>query len=354
MGSARSEFAPGDRLGIRGALQPTTNPSGGGDIEVIEATRPGPPEVLVRSDRPLPEPGRGQLRFRTAFTSVNHADIKARRGEYPDRGFPFVPGLDASGIVDVCGAEVEIFRPGDRVAAYTVGGSYAEYVLADERMCFLLPDGVSLEQGAGIGVLITAYNTLTLAGRLAAGERVLIHAGAGGVGSALVRLAGALGAGEVFATVGGEEKAEVARELGADHVIDYRAQSFDEVIDELTGGVGVDLILDSAAGANAERGLRCLAPFGRLVIYGHTGGGEGSIGSRSLHASNRAVIGYSSGGFRRARPEMIGEAGKRIIELLAQDRVGVLLGGRFALEDAAEAQRLVENRASVGKILLEP
>lgn len=323
-------------------------------MKAVSVLAHGGPEVLSYGDREPPEPGPGQLRIRVAVTSVNFADIKARAGAYGKRELPFVPGLDAAGVVDEVGEGVGAFAPGQRVAAYTLGGSYAEYALTTEQLCFYLSDKVPFEQGAGIGVLITAYNVLMLAGRFAEGESVLIHAGAGGVGSTLVQLARASGAARVFATVGSAAKAEVAHKLGADTVINYREQHFAEVVNKATGGAGVDLILDSVSGENAERGMGCLADFGRLVIYGHTGAGEARIGSKQLHKRNCGVIGYSSGGFRRARPDVIKRTGQKAVELLAEGKVKILLGERFKLKDAAKAQALVESRKSVGKVLLEP
>lgn len=323
-------------------------------MKAIRVKEHGGPEVLAYEEVATPNPAPEQIRFNVAMTSVNFADIKARAGTYGKRDMPFIPGLDAAGVVDTVGEGVTEFVSGQRVAAYTLGGSYAEFALTDENLCFALPENVTFEQGTGIGILITAYNVLTLAGRFHMDESVLVHAGAGGVGSCLIQLVKSLDAGPIFTTVGSDEKAEVARSLGADHVINYRENAFDEVVNSLTDGAGVDLILDSVSGENAERGLHCLAPFGRLVIYGHTGSGEAHIGSKGLHSSNRAVIGYSSGGFRKARPEVIKRAGEEVVKLLEQGHVKVLLGERFALRNAAEAQRFVESRQSVGKVLLEP
>lgn len=323
-------------------------------MKAISVNEHGGAEVLRYGDVATPEPAAGQIRFKVVQSSVNFADIKARAGDYGKLELPFIPGLDAAGIVDKVGASVSAFFPGQRVAAYALDGAYAEYALTSSQLCFALPDAVSFEQGAAIGILTTAYNVLMLAGRFSAGETVLVHAAAGGVGSTLIQLAKALGAARIFATVGSEFKAEVARKLGADDVINYRKAHFAKVINQLTDGAGVDLILDSISGENAERGMACLAPFGRLVIYGHTGSGEALIGTKSLHKQNRAVIGYSSGGFRAARPEVLNRSGETALRLLADGKVDILFGERFALKDAAEAQRLVESRKSIGKILLEP
>lgn len=323
-------------------------------MRVVEVTGFGPPDVLVLGERPLPDPAPGRIRIRTALTSVNFADIKSRRGETGARVLPFVPGLDACGTVDAVGEGATRFAVGERVAAYTVGGSYAEYVLADERLCFALGDDIGWEQGAAIGILITSWNVLMAAGGFAAGESVLVHAGAGGVGSILVQLARAQGASRVFATVGDPAKAAVAQRLGADEVVSTRERDFDRVVNDLTGGRGVDLVLDSVSGATAERGMSCLAEFGRLVIYGHSGGAAARFDSEQLHKSNRAVIGYSSGGHRGARPEVLRAAAETMLALVRKGALEVLIGRRFGFADAAAAHELVEERRSVGKVLLEP
>jgi len=322
-------------------------------MKAIIVPEHGDASVLKLAEIDIPEVGDSQICIKVEKTSVNFADIKARAGAYGKRELPFIPGLDAVGIVDAIGNDVSEFKVGDRVAAYTVGGSYAEYALTNENLCFALPDSVSFEQGVGIGILVTANNVLTKAGRFVAGERVLVHSAAGGVGSTLVQLTKSLGANEVFTTVGSDEKIEIAKSLGADHVINYRSENFDEVVNKLTDDKGVDLILDAVSGENAERGMQCLAPFGRLVIYGHTGSGSASIDSKLLHSFNRGVIGYSSGGFRRARPEVIKEAGQTVMGYLADGKVKVLLGERFKLEDVAKAHELVESRKSIGKVVID-
>jgi len=315
----------------------------------------GASDVLTYQDWVLPEPSAKQVRIKTSLTSVNFADIKARRGSYGKRNLPFIPGLDATGTIDAVGSEVSSLKVGQRVAAYTTGGSYADYVLAEEQLCYPLADSVSFEQGTGIGILITAYNVLTLAGRFEKGDRVLVHAGAGGVGSTLIQMAKTLGAAEIYATCGSEEKAEIAKHLGADHVINYREEAFDQVINELTQNKGVDLICDSIAGPTSEQGMNCLANFGRLVIYGHTSPeGAAQLNSKMLHSQNRAVIGYGSGGHRNAKSHKIQTAAKESLSLLEQGKVSILQGKRYKLQDAKQAHGLVESRQSTGKVILEP
>ncbi len=313
----------------------------------------GGPEQLVYESVTDPIPDEGQVVIETRCSSVNFADIKARRGGYKNYEPPFIPGLDAAGVITALGSGVQSLKLGQRVAAYTTGGAYAEKVLAEENLCFLLPETVSFEQGAGIGIFITAYNLLTLAGRLQKGETVLIHAGAGGVGSSLIQLAKVLGAGRVLTTVGSEAKKALVSELGADEVINYRQEDFAQRVLEISSN-GADLILDSIAGETAEKGMSCLAPFGRLVIFGHTGAGAAQFDSKQLHSQNRAVLGYSSGGYRKHYPEILQQSAEAVLKLLAEKRLRLLIGASFKLEQAAKAQALVESRKSSGKVLLTP
>ena len=259
-------------------------------MKAIVVHEPGDSSVLTYQDWDTPAPGPGQVRIKTTLTSVNFADIKARQGSYGKQERPFIPGLDATGVVDAIGSNVKRFKVGDRVAAYTSGGSYAEQVLAEEQLCFALPESIKVEQGAGIGIMITAYNVLTLAGRFKKGESVLIHAASGGVGSCLIQIAKASGSSQIFATAGSEEKAKIARSLGADVVINYRETNFADAIHDVTNGAGVDLICDSIAGSTSEQGMNCLANFGRLVIYGHTSPeGAARLNSQMFHKQNRAI-----------------------------------------------------------------
>lgn len=183
---------------------------------------------------------------------------------------------------------------------------------------------------------------------------MVIHAAAGGVGTTAIQLARLLGAGTIIGTVGDDAKAELARSLGCDHVINYRREDFAARVNELTGGVGADLILDSVAGEVFNRGLTCLANFGRLVVYGMSGGEPGRVTSDLLHSSNRSVIGYSTGSRRRLQPATLQPAAKVVLEYLADRRLKLVVGARYPLADAAEAHRFVESRRSTGKVLLLP
>ena len=322
-------------------------------MHVVEVAAYGDPSVLAWRERDEPVPGPGEVALRVTQTGVNFADVQARRGTYHGgQKPPFVPGLDCVGTIAALGAGTAGLHVGQRVAAFPPAGSYAEYVVAPSTTIYPLDPAISDDDAASLLMLVTAYNVLTLAGRLARGESVLVHAAAGGVGSTAVQIARALGAGTIFATVGSEEKRAVAHAAGADVVIDYRAEDFAARVLDATDGRGVDLILDSVAGEVFGAGLTALAPFGRIVAFGNASGTPGTVRTNELHPSNRAVIGYSSGSYRKLRPEALRPAAEASLRLVADDKVHVVVGARFPLRDAAEAHRLVESRTGHGKVLL--
>jgi NADPH2:quinone reductase len=324
-------------------------------MHVIEVGSFGDPSVLAWRERDEPAPGPGEVAIRVTQTGVNFADVQARRGAYHGgQAPPFVPGLDCVGTIVALGEGVEGLRVGARVAAFPPAGSYAEVVVVPVTTTYVLDPAISDDDAASILMLVTAYNVLSFAGRLAPGESVLVHAAAGGVGSTAVQIARALGAGTIFATVGSEEKCTIARDAGADVVIDYRSEDFARRVLDETGGRGVDLILDSVAGEVFTAGLTALAPFGRLVAFGMASGTPGTVRTNELHPSNRAVVGYSSGSYRKLRPEALRPAAEASLRLVADGKVRVLVGARFPLRDAADAHRLVESRAGHGKVLLTP
>lgn len=322
-------------------------------MKAIVVEQNGPPEHLHYREVPDPSPQPDEVLVRTTLTSLNYADVQARRGGY-EAGAPppFIPGLDAVGVVEVVGTKVTGLKPGQRVVVFASGGSYAEKVLAKAVLTYPVPDDLSDEAVSGLTALVTAYNILTWAGRLQSNETVLVHAAAGGVGSLAVQMAKALGAGLVIGTVGHPAKAEFVRRLGADEVMGY--EGFAEQVLERTQQKGADLILDSVAGEVFSQGMRCLAPFGRLVVYGHASGQAGSFETRPLHRQTKAVIGYSSGHYRRSRPELLRPTVEAVLALLQSGQIRLHVGARYSLEQAAQAHALMESRQSTGKILLYP
>jgi NADPH2:quinone reductase len=324
-------------------------------MKAVVVTAFGGPEVLKYTTVDPPSIGPKQVLIRVVATGVNFADIKSRYGKYHGAAQPpFIPGLDAAGIIEAVGSEVHQFKAGQRVIAFPQNGSYAEYVVADENLTFALPDNVDFDTAAACPIVsFTSYKLLADVARLEPGETVLIHAAAGGVGTTAIQLAKIMGAGLVIGTVGSEHKMATALEAGADHVICYEKDDFAEQVKELTNGQGADVILDSISGWVSEKSLTCLAMYGRLVHFGNSSGEAGQFKTPDLHASCRSVLGFSLGTTRKKRPHLLRDAAERVLGYLADGRLKMKIGKRFSLEEAAEAHRWVESRQSTGKVLLE-
>ena len=323
-------------------------------MNAVVVTEFGSPEVLKYMTVDIPSMGANQVLIRVQATSVNFADIKSRYGRYHGAtNPPFIPGLDAAGIIEAVGSDVLHLKPGQRVIAFPSMGSYAEYIVADESLTFVLPDNVDFDTAAACPIVsFTSYKLLADVARLSVGETVLIHAAAGGIGTTAIQLAKILGAGCVIGTVGNEAKIATALEAGADHVICYEEVDFAEKVNELTGGRGADVILDSGSGWVSEKSLECLATFGRLAHFGNSSGEVGQFKTKDLHASCRSVLGFSLGTTRKERPHLLRDAADRVLGYLAEDRLKMKIGKRFALREAADAHRWVESRKSTGKVLL--
>ena len=323
-------------------------------MKAVVVTDYGTPEVMKYITVDNPTLKSNQVLIRVVATSVNFADIKARYGnKNVGNKPPFIPGLDAAGVIEKVGADVQHLKVGQRVIAFPHNGSYAEYVVADESLTFVIPDNLDFEVAAASPIVsFTAYKLLADVARLVPGETVLIHAAAGGVGTTASQLAKLLGASCVIGTVGNESKVQTALEAGCDHVICYDNVDFSAKVNELTGGRGVDVILDSVAGSVSEKSLECLAKYGRLVHFGNSSGEIGHFQTKDLHSSCRSVLGFSLGTTRKERPYLLRDTANRVLGYLAENQLKIKIGGKFKLEEAAEAHRIVESRNSVGKILL--
>lgn len=321
-------------------------------MKAVFVTRLAGPDGLEIRDVEKPTPAPNQVLIRVAATSVNFADIKSTYGNYHNAGEPpFIPGLDAAGTIESIGSEVENFKVGQRVIGFPMNGSYAEYIVIEEPLVFTIPDSIDFETAAACPtVSFTSFKLLADVARLEQGESVLIHAAAGGIGTTAIQLAKLLGAGKVIGTVGNLEKANAALEAGADHVMSY--DGFAEKVNELTNGKGVDVILDSLAGAITEESLSCLAPYGRLVNFGNASGRAGQISSYDLHSSCRSVLGFSLGTTRGKRPELLQSAANAVLPFLAEGRLKMNISRKFNLREAATAQAWVESRKSTGKVIL--
>lgn len=314
----------------------------------------GGPEVLDYATVADPEPGPDQVLIRVRTLGVNFADIKARTGGYHlKKEFPFVPGIDASGTIAAVGRAVKNLEKGMRVVAFPANGSYSEYVVAREMLTYPIPDTISADTAAAFPIVAgTSYAMLARIARVQPGESVLVHSAAGGVGTTAVQIAKYLGAAPLLASVGSDDKKDVLTGLGVDAVLNYRTGDMASHILDLTAGKGVDVILNPLGGDVLEKDLEYLAPFGRLICFGHAGGKPARITTDKLHGSSRSIIGFSFGSMRRLLPEAVPGIMAEVIALVAEGRINMVLGKRFPLQEAAAAHRYMESRQSTGKILL--
>lgn len=322
-------------------------------MKAIRVEQWGGPEVLQMTDVPKPSPGPGEVLIQVAAASVNYADTMQRRGTYPSGPEPpFIPGLEVAGHIVARGDGVHDVEEGQPVMTFTGGRGYAEFVVVPAHLVMPLPEGYRLEEAAAFPIVfLTAYFALKSFGRLTAGESVLIHAAAGGVGTAAVQLAKQMGA-RVFATASSEEKLQRVRELGADELINYKEQDFAEIVRRITGGRGVDLILEMVGGEVFQKSLDALAPFGRLVTYGIAGGRPAPVTNRQLILNNLTVAGVNLNLI--ARTPRLATTMRELLEFIRGTRIRPIIGHTFELSQAVEAHRLLESRESFGKIILKP
>jgi len=317
----------------------------------------GGPEVLVSREvgRPCVRPH--DLLVANASIGVNRADISHRKGAYGRAHFgdSDIMGLEIAGTVVELGSQVRGYAVGDRVMGIVGGGAYAEFSRIDHRMAMRVPPGLALaDAGAVAEVFVTAHEALFHLARLQAGESVLIHAAAGGVGSAAVQLAHAAGA-RVFATASGDKR-DAVHGFGADEFIDYRTQDFQTVVDQKTDGKGVDAVIDFIGAPYLERNVRSLAVGGRMVVVGLLGGVAGAALPMDALLYRHLQI---YGTVMKSRPPEVKQAmtqrfAQRWLDALAAGAIRPVIDSTFALADAAKAHRRMESGESVGKILLIP
>lgn len=310
----------------------------------------GNADVLRFAEVDRPHIQEGEVLIRTAYTSVNYADIKKRNGAKGKGEFPMILGLDAAGTIEEAGRDSP-FSVGDRVMAFPSAGSYAEYVKAKESLVFKIPDKLSFEKAAAMPtVSILSYLLIHEIGEVKKGDTVVVHSAAGGVGSMLVQMSKLAGAESVIATVGDLGKEEYVKELGADAVCTY--DTFTDITTEKTDGRGADVIFDSVAGEVTGKSMDCLALYGTLVQFGNSSGKAGVFKTSDVHSSCRNVKGFSLGTTRKYRPERLWPVAEKVLELFSTEKVKLPIARVFDLRDAALAHQLVESRKYEGKVLL--
>ncbi|MCM3742351.1 zinc-binding dehydrogenase [Oceanobacillus luteolus] len=307
--------------------------------------------VLSYSDVEIPKIGDKECLIKVAYTSVNYADIKERTGKKGKGNFPLILGLDAAGTVVEANANSP-FSIGDRVIAFPKNGSYAEYVVANEKLVFKIPDSLSFEQAAAMPtVSILSYILLHEIGQIQNTDTIVIHSAAGGVGSMLVQLAKLSGVQKVIGTVGNIEKENYVKNLGADVVCTY--ETFVEVALKQTNNQGANIIFDSVAGDVTNMSLDCLALYGTLVQFGNSSGRAGTFKTSDVHSSCRNIKGFSLGTTRKHLPERLAPVAKKVIEIFESKQITLPIARIFDLKHAAKAHELIESRNYEGKVLLK-
>ena len=325
-------------------------------MRFIDHGKGGAPDVLVVNQGPLPVPGADEVLIRVAYAGVNRPDVLQRSGNYPPPpGSSPLLGLEVSGEVVAVGAGVTQWKAGDKVCALTNGGGYAEFVAVPAGQVLAVPAGLSMLQAAALPeTYFTVWANVFERGRLAAGETLLIHGGSSGIGTTAIQMAKAWGA-TVYVTVGNDDKARACvQDLGADHAINYRTHDFVAEISRLTGGKGVNEILDMVGGDYIARNLKCLALEGRLVQIAFLQPSKVDVDWMPLMIKRLTFTGSTL----RARPaadkaRLAGELQAKIWPHLAAGRMLPVISRVFDLDAAADAHRTMESSEHIGKLMLK-
>lgn len=323
-------------------------------MRVVEIAEAGGPEVLRLAERPVPEPGDGEVLIKVGAAGVNRPDVMQRLGMYPPPpGAPDIPGLEIAGTVAATGADAGGLSEGDTVCALVVGGGYAEYCVAPSSLCLPIPDSLSVVQAAAIPeTFFTVWTNVFDRGRLSSGESLLVHGGSSGIGTTAIQLAKTFGA-TVYVTAGSEEKCEACRELGADDAINYREEDFVARVSELTNERGVDVILDMVGGDYLPRNLDSLAVEGRIVQIALQKGPKVEMNLLPIMLKRLTLTGSTLRPRTVAQKAMIAHSLRdKVWPLLESGQVRPIIHATFPLAQASEAHRLMESSTHIGKIVL--
>jgi NADPH2:quinone reductase len=315
----------------------------------------GEPEDLQLVHAAGREPGAGEISIDVAAVGCNFADILLCRGKYQVKpALPFAPGSEIAGRVRALGPGITAFEVGETVAAQLPFGGYASQVIADARRVQRVPDGMPLADACALGIAYqTAYLALVDRARLKAGESLLVHAAAGGVGLAAVQIGKALGA-HVIAGASGQDKLELCRAHGADDVVDTRQDGWPKRVRELSAGRGAQVIYESVGGAVFEGSLKCIAWAGRLLVIGFSSGEIPALRMNRVMLKHIALIGVNVGGYHEHDAAGLCNATEQLFTMYAQGTIRPLIHARYPLRDAGIALRNLAERKTVGKLILEP
>lgn len=315
-----------------------------------------PEEALELTEVEKPTISKGKVLIKVEAAALNFFDILLCQGKYQEKPpLPFTPGAEISGTIEET-AEGSTFKVGQRVITQPVlpNGGYAEYVVVDEDTVYEISDSMSWNEAAAMFVTYhTTYYALHYRAQLKEGEVLLVHAGAGGVGSSAIQLGKAVGA-KVIATAGGPEKTQVCRDLGADIVIDYLKEDFIDIVKKETNGRGADVIYDPVGGDTFDKSRRCIAFDGRLLVIGFAGGRIPEAPANHALIKNYAIVGVHWGLFRKLYPEGVKENHKKLMELYDEGKIKPLVYREFAFEDVPEALNMLGSRKTWGKLIVKP
>lgn len=324
-------------------------------MRCVEIATPGGPEGLVPTERPVPVPAAGEVLIRVHAAGINRPDVIQRQGHYPaPKGASDLPGLEVAGTVAALGpGETGGWAVGDAVCALLAGGGYAEYATAPAPQVLPMPTGLDwVRAGAVPETFFTVWHNVFERGRLAEGERCLVHGGSSGIGTTAIQLARAFGA-TVYTTAGSDAKCAACRDLGADLAVNYRDQDYVEAIKAHTGGVGVDVILDMVGGDYLGRDIGLMAPEGRRVSIAFLSGAKVEVNMMPVMLKRLTLTGST------LRPQPVAAKGRiaaalraQVWPLLEAGRVAPVIHATLPLAQAAEAHRLMESSAHIGKIVL--
>lgn len=323
-------------------------------MRAVVIDEPGGPEVMHVRDVPDPEPAPGEVLVAVTATAVNRADLLQRQGYYPPPpgAAPYL-GLEVSGTIAALGADVHGWRVGEEVCALLAGGGYAELAAVPAGQLMHVPRGVSLVDAAGLPeTSCTVWSMAFRAGRLEAGETLLVHGGTSGIGTTAIQLAVARGS-RVFATAGTPRKVAFCEELGAELAVNYREESFDERVLEATGGAGVDVVLDTIGASYLIRNVRSLGMDGRLIVLGMQGGRKGELDLGAVLAKRLWV--HAAGLRARSLQDkaiVVADTEQNVWPYVESGAYRPVIDRVLTLDDAAEAHRLVESSEHIGKVLL--
>ena len=322
-------------------------------MKAVRAHEIGGPEVLKYEDVADPVPEAGQALVDIKSIGVNYTDVSSRKGTTPPASFPWTPGREAAGVVTAVGEGVTEVAVGDRVAYAMHTGSYAQKAAVPSRLLVELPQSMDFATGSAAMLQgMTAHFLVFGITRLNPGDRALVHAGAGGMGLLLIQMLKRLGV-QIFTTVSTDAKAQLAKYAGADNVILYTQQDFEEEIKKATDGQGVSIVYDAVGQTTFEKGLNCLGKRGYMALFGAASGAIGPVDSGVLRDGSRFLTRPSLGDYTSTRDELLQRANE-VLAWVGSGELKLHISQTLPLEQAVEAHRQLEGRQSTGKILLTP